>query len=98
LSEITKNSEGFKSYEYKEVIIERGKESVYANGYPNFGWQLESNSPQTLGLSTVILKFKRDRKIRNKAELTRLQRMFENKVNEIGKLERSITTTACIIS
>lgn len=35
------------------------------------------------------MKFKRDRKIRNKAELTRLQSRFDASVGEITELERS---------
>ena len=35
------------------------------------------------------MKFKRDRKVRNKAELTRLQRQFDSCVSEIESLERS---------
>lgn len=40
------------------------------------------------------MKFKRDRKIRNKAELTRLQRQFESGAAEIAALEKSKTLGA----
>lgn len=96
MNEITKNGENYIGYEYKEVTVNRDMESVYANGYPNFGWILEGCTAPILGISTVNLKFKRDRKIRNKAELTRLQRQFESNINEIEKLEQSKTTTASI--
>ena len=96
MNEITKNGENYIGYEYKEVTVDRDKEGVYADGYPNFGWKLEGNTDSIFGLSTVSLKFKRDRKIFNKAELTRLQRQFESNVDEIEKLEKSKTHTAFI--
>ena len=92
----TTNDDNFIGYEYKEINVDRDKEGVYADGYPNFGWQLEKSSAPIFGISTVYLKFKRDRKISNKAELSRLQRQFESNVSEIEKLEQSKTTTASI--
>ena len=92
----TMSSDNFIGYEYKEISVARDKEGVYADGYPNFGWQLEKSTAPILGISTVYLKFKRDRKISNKAELTRLQRQFESNVSEIDKLEQSKTTAASI--
>ena len=95
MNEITKNSENFVGYEYKEVIVTREMEGVYADGYPSFGWKLDGITP-SIGFSTVSMKFKRDRKIKNKAELSRLQRQFEAGISEIGSLERSKTTSAFI--
>jgi len=92
----TTSGDNFIGYEYKEINVSRDKEGVYADGYPHFGWQLEKSTAPVLGISTVYLKFKRDRKISNKAELTRLQRQFESNVSEIEKLEQSKTTTASI--
>ena len=96
MSEITKNGENFIGYEYKEVSTARDMEGVYADGYPNFGWKLDGCSPSIIGLSVVNLKFKRDRKIRNKAELSRLQRQFEAGITEIGNLDRTKTFSAFI--
>ena len=98
MNEHTRTETDFIGYEYKELVVDRDKEGVYADGYPNFGWQLENSAVPIFGLSSVSLKFKRDRKIRNKAELTRLQRQFESNVSEIEKLEQSKTTTAMITS
>jgi len=96
MNENTTGGDNFIGYEYKEINVGRDKEGVYADGYPNFGWQLEKSAAPVFGISTVYLKFKRDRKIMNKAELTRLQRQFESTVGEIDKLEQSKTTTASI--
>ena len=96
MSEITKNENNFIGYEYKEATVNRGMESVYTDGYANFGWELDGTAPSQQGISAITLKLKRDRKIRNKAELTRLQRQFESCAAEIDALERSKTTGAMI--
>jgi len=90
----TTNKESFIGYEYKDVTIHRNMESVYADGYRNFGWEMENTSTPLQGPGAVTIKFKRDRKIRNKAELTRLQRQFESCVGEIETLEGSKTLGA----
>jgi len=95
MNDITNNN-NFVGYEYKEVITSREMEGVYSDGYPNFGWKLDGITPSILGLSGVSLKFKRDRKIKNKAELSRLQRQFEAAIEQIENLERSKTTSAFI--
>jgi hypothetical protein len=90
------NEEHFIGYEYKNLTITQGMENVYLDGFPNFGWRLEENTPflSPKNLSAVILKFKRDRKIKNKDELARLERQFEDSVHEVENLERSKTSTA----
>jgi len=98
MNEIAKKSEGFVGYEYKEVAVSRNMEGVYADAYPSFGWTLDGSSNSAISISTVNLKFKRDRKIRNKAELTRLQRQFESNAREIETLEQSKTTKASIVA
>lgn len=90
------NENNFVGYEYKDVTTKREMESVYVDGYRNFGWQMETSSVPEHSLGTVAIKFKRDRKILNKAELTRLQRQFESCAGEIESLERSKTTGASI--
>lgn len=88
----------FIGYEYKDVTVENEMESLYADGYENFGWQLDERSGVIPGISYTTLKFKRDRKTLNKAELTRLQRQFDACVSEITALEKSKTSSAMIIS
>ncbi|KAI7260937.1 hypothetical protein KC345_g9939 [Hortaea werneckii] len=89
MGEITKNEHQFIGYEYKDITVKRSMETVYTDGYPYFGWALEGTSTPFQNTGSVILKFKRDRKIRNKVELTRLQRQFEACASEIGHLEGS---------
>jgi len=76
-------------YEYKDVTVNRSLETLYTDSYENFGWQLDGTDfPPSFSPYAVTLKFKRDRKIRNKAELTRLERLFTDHACEVLKLER----------
>ncbi len=89
MSEVIKNENGFIGYEYKDVTVRYSMEAIYTDGYTNFGWSLESTSVPIQSVGSLVMKFKRDRKIRNKAELSRLQRQFDSCVAEIEALERS---------
>lgn len=90
------NEKGFVGFEYMEVSAKHWMESLYVDSYENFGWEFEGEAARESAGGQVTLKFKRDRKLRNKAELTRLQRQFEACAQEIEALERSRTTTASI--
>lgn len=94
----------FIAYDYKEVVADRSKLSFLLDGYENFGWEQDKNmtddsvtayrgvvSPYS---KKSVLRIKRDRKIINKMELTRLQRNFESCVKEIDVLEASKTSKA----
>ncbi|WP_307397072.1 hypothetical protein [Paenibacillus anaericanus] len=95
---ITRNEANFIGYEYKDVTVKRKMESVYIDGYTHFGWALEGTSTSVLNVGSVTLKLKRDRKIRNKAELTRLQRHFDAAASEIETLESSKVIGASIVA
>lgn len=92
----------FVGYDYKEVTVSQDKVSMYMDCYENFGWITEEggclSDRQTAkgGQHRVLLRMKRDRKIANKMELTRLQRHFEACVHEIEALEKSKTNRAVI--
>mgnify|MGYP001852342004 FL=1 len=90
------SDKAFVGYEYQEVAVKNGMTSVYADGYENFGWKLEKSDVALGKPDSVIMKFKRDRKIRNKPELTRLQRQFDAIVSEIVSLESSKRLKASI--
>lgn len=89
MSDAVKNEKGFIGYEYKEVSVKRGFEAVYADSYPHFGWTLEGIGAAIQAPAQVTIKMKRDRKLKNKAELTRLQRKFESYVKDLERLEGS---------
>lgn len=92
------SEKNFIGYEYKDISTKQEMESVYADGYENFGWNLEGTSSPSAGMGTVSMKFKRDRKISNKAELTRLERQFDCSVEEINSLEASKAVKASIVA
>ena len=96
--EISGKNAIFIGYEYRDITIDRDMESMYVDGYQNFGWALEKATAPQLGLTMVTLKFKRDRKIRNKMELTRLQRQFDACVAEVVAMEGSRETSASILA
>lgn len=89
----------FMSYEYKTVTADVDRASFLLDGYENFGWESDDNIYQNAGEAAragkqkkVTLRLKRNRKIINKMELTRLQRNFEACVREIDTLERTKTS------
>lgn len=88
----------FIAYEYKEIVADSDKASLLLDGYENFGWELDQNINQEYvlvsGRGKVVIRLKRNRKIVNKMELTRLQRNFEAHLKEIEELERSKTSGA----
>ena len=96
MGEVLKGSGSFVGYEYKELSAESDKASMLLDGYLNFGWTADENLQPSRSLGKVTVKLKRDRKILNKAELTRLQRHFEACINEIDEMEASKTQSATI--
>lgn len=103
VDQITKESH-FIGYEYKEITISKRFVSLCLDSYPCFGWKADvNNREQTIGGqrgrhsdTKVCLHFRRDRKISNQMELTRLQRNFDSCVSAIEKMERSKTTAASL--
>jgi hypothetical protein len=95
-----KEEQAFAMYEYKEVNTNTNMASFIIDGYKSFGWILDENiNPKVSNSkSNIILRLKRNRKILNKMELTRLQRNFEFCLKEIDKLERSKTSSATLYS
>lgn len=97
-----KQQKTFIAYEYKEILTESSKASFWLDGYENFGWELDENLPENRMdgnvsyQKRVTLHLKRNRKIVNKMELTRLQRHFEACVNEIEAMEKAKTSKATI--
>lgn len=90
----------FVGYEYKEIIAESSRISFLLDGYECFGWELDEKrtenkvSKNSSYPKKEVLHLKRNRKIINKMELTRLQRNFEACVKEIEVLEKSKTSAA----
>ena len=98
MNEANNRDSEFLGYEYKELSVEQSRVSMYLDGYKNFGWIADDNFDLPKAGSMVTLHLKRNRKIMNKMELTRLQRNFEACMNEIEPLARSKTANARIAS
>jgi len=96
LNEITRGGRNYIGYDYKTVIVDGDKASMFLDAYEYLGWMPEGPTPTRQLGGTIALKLKRDRKIMNKAELTRLQQHFEACMDEIADLENSKARTATI--
>lgn len=77
----------FVGYEYQDVVVKRSMLSMYTDAYENFGWVLEGTFNPIGKVDSVTLQLKRDRQIRNKPEIRRLQRQFETYASQIQSLE-----------
>lgn len=101
MNNIENTNKKFIGYEYKEIYTDKNKASFMIDGYENFGWEVDGNireSTEKVGnprlQNKVTLHLKRNRKIVNKMELSRLQKNFEACVNEIEILEKAKTSKA----
>ncbi len=96
MSEIKRDSIGFVGYDYKEITASGERAAFYLDCYQNFGWVQDEREPASAAKGKLVLK--RERKIMNKAELTRLQRHFEACMDEIRAREASKTTGGTIVA
>ena len=76
------------AYEYKSIQAAGSKRAFYKRCYENFGWQQVENAGNG---EDSGLYLRRHRKLMNRTELTRLQREFEACMEEIERLERSVS-------
>ena len=97
-NEVTRDSKDYVGYDYKTSVVDGDKISMYLDAYENFGWVTDDSIAPSRFIGAVTLKLKRDRKILNKPELTRLQQHFEACMDEITTLENSKARTATVIS
>lgn len=97
---LEKEKKNYVGYEYKEITADSSMVSLLLDGYENFGWKVNDSLPgdsmegKPGSSGRTVIRLKRDRKILNKAELTRLQRNFEACVSQIQTLEQRKTSAA----
>lgn len=103
--EMKRSARAFAAYEYKVATVDRRRASEYLDGYESFGWELDNayetpaSYPGVPGAGSMLsLHLRRDRRIVNRVELTRLQRQFEACMREIQTLESSKDVHATICS
>lgn len=88
------------AYDYIKLEVLSELEQLYIDCYQSFGWQLTSISEINMNQdyyingrtfpekNLITLKFKRNRKIKNKAELLTLQNNMEDYFKKIAKLKK----------
>jgi len=96
--QMTRGGKDYIGYEYKTVTASSEQLSLYLDAYECFGWIPDDSAQAKEFVGVVTLKLKRDRKILNKAELTRLGQHFEACMDEIAALEYTKTRFATICS
>ena len=90
--------QNFAGYEYKRIKVPGEQMALYLDAYECFGWRMDERLSDLSGDGFLMLQLKRDRKIMNRMELTRLQRNFEGCMEEIAMLEKEKTRTATAVS
>ena len=96
MGEIRKDGARFVGYEYKEITASGEQAAFYLDCYESFGWTQDERTQESVPTAKGKLVLKRERKIINKVELTRLQRHFEACLDEITALEKSKTANATV--
>lgn len=86
------------AYDYLKLEVLPDLEQLYVDCYQSFGWELTNVSESSIDQDyyingnfaienpLVTLKFKRNRKIKNKIELLKLQKSMEEAFKKIDKL------------
>lgn len=100
----------FIAYDYLSLNVPIEHEQLYIDCYQNFGWVLISNVTRIdkndyyinnynyNEIEFVNIKFKRDRKIKNKLKLYNLQTEMEKALKKIIKLEKQPELLAIMYS
>lgn len=92
----SRKHQDFIAYEYRDIHVSDQLVDLYIDNYVNFGWQMTSSEKSQSRFGKTLIKFKRNRHIANKTELTRLQRKFEAQINQIETLEKNKSSWAMI--
>lgn len=92
---IVMNPDALVGYEYKNIVTSRRLASIYADYFPYFGWEV-NDSTFDRQFNKVSITFKRDRKLKNKVEINKCQRQFEEGVDNIAHLEGTKNSKASI--
>ena len=96
MNEIREDGAAFVGYEYKELPADGEYVHLCLDCYPSFGWRIDEHTPEPPAHGKGKWVLKRERKILNRTELTRLQHHFEACAKEIETLEKSKTSVASI--
>lgn len=86
----------FVSFEYKTKRVKAKDQTRVIDLYESFGWEVTSTT-HAPG-DSITLSLKRDRKLKHKRELVRLERQAENAFETINGLQRAKTLGANIFA
>lgn len=100
----------FIAYDYLKLEVLLDLEQLYVDCYQCLGWKLIKvietsigqdyyiNSRSLIEKPLVILKFKRNRKIKNKVELLKIQKSMEISFKKVNKLNKEADIISTIYS
>lgn len=74
-------------YDYKTVSVRREMEPMLIDTYENLGWELVNTTLQAGSLTHVNVSFKRDRKIKGKVALSKIQNKVDMTLSNLNKIE-----------
>jgi len=77
----------FVIYDYRTVTVRRDMEAMTTDAYEALGWEAVGSSVSGVAIFHVNLSFKRDRKIKNKAELLKSQERIDSTLGNIETLQ-----------
>ena len=86
----------FVSYEYRTKTVKAKDQSRAIDMYEAFGWEVTATTPTMV--DSVTLSLKRDRKLKHKQELVKLERQAEDTFETINGLHRAKTMGASIFA
>ena len=86
----------FVSYEYRTKTVKVKDQSRAIDMYEAFGWEITGTTPTVV--DGVTLSLKRDRKLKHKQELIKLERQAEDTFETINGLHRAKTMGASIFA
>lgn len=92
-----KGGRSFIAWEYQEITADSRNFSMLLDGYECFGWKTDENQGRIRESGQPVIRLKRDRKTVNRAELTRLQRHYEDCIRQIREMERKKTSAATAV-
>ncbi len=93
---VLENSKDFMTYDYIMKEISSDKVSICVDCYESLGWEVTANN-SVFGYMNQLV-FKRDRKIKNKQALLKIQKKFDENFDNIEKMEKSKTTKGFVSS
>lgn len=86
----------FTTYEYRTKTVNSTDQSRAADLYEAFGWEVTATTPTYVNGLTLSLK--RDRNLKHKQELNKLERQAEDMLKAINGLHRAKTLGASVFA